>query len=169
MHDVSAHGCDIPLALFYRIDGRVRHKVSLEAVADAAAEAGRTRDRLLLVVGCATGFRIRELCSLTYGQVWDASARVGVREVSIARRNLKGGRGLWQRLVRGRRVPLSEPVRSAIRDYLTKRTDWTPDPSLFAACRSGVGKAMQRSQAWRIIAGIAEECGIDTARYPRIL
>ncbi len=32
--------------------------------------AGQTRDRLILVLGCGTGFRIQELLSITVGQVW---------------------------------------------------------------------------------------------------
>ena len=34
--------------------------------------AGRLRDRLLLVLGCGTGYRITELLSLTVDQVWDS-------------------------------------------------------------------------------------------------
>ena len=55
------------------------------------ASAHRTRDRLLLILGCATGYRIQELLSLTVGQVWDGADVV--REITVARKDLKGGRG----------------------------------------------------------------------------
>lgn len=129
------------------------------------AAAGRTRDRLLFILGCATGFRIRELTSLTCGQVWDAAAGDVAREVTIARRNLKGGRGLWQRSVRGRRVPLSESVRAALRDYLQEIAPWEPEKALFSTCRSGGTKRpLHRGQAWRIIVQAAADCGLDTGR-----
>lgn len=129
------------------------------------AATGRTRDRLLLILGCATGFRIRELTSLTCGQVWDAAVGDVAREVIIARRNLKGGRGLWQRSVRGRRVPLGEPVRDAIREFLQERAPWDPEKALFSTCRSNeTGRPLHRSQAWRIISQAAAECGLDVGR-----
>lgn len=132
---------------------------------DFLAAEGRTRDRLLIILGCASGLRIRELTSLTCAQLWDTATGDVVREVTIARRNLKGGRSLWQRSIRGRRVPLAEPVRTAIREYLTERGAWTPEAALFATCRSGTtGRPLHRSQAWRIIAGAAAECGIQLAR-----
>lgn len=65
----------------------------------------RTRDRALLVVGAGTGFRIQELTSLTVGQVWDGTAVT--KEVTISRRDLKGGQGVYMRSVRSRRVPLA--------------------------------------------------------------
>lgn len=127
------------------------------------ADQDRFRDRLLIVLSCATGFRIKEVLSLTVGQVLDPATAEVVREVTIARRNMKGGRGLWQRSVRGRRVPLGEPVRLAIRDYLATLGEPDPAAALFATCKSR-GKPMARSQAFRIIVGAAEECGIDATR-----
>ncbi len=70
------------------------------------ATAGRHRDRLLLVLGCATGYRITELLSLKWEQLWDGTAARS--EVQVARRNLKGGQGQRCRSVRSRRVPLNE-------------------------------------------------------------
>lgn len=127
------------------------------------ADQGRLRDRLIVVMSCATGFRIKEVLSLTIGQVCNPTTSEVVREVTIARRHMKGGRGLWQRSVRGRRVPLSEPVRSAIHDYLATLDLLDSASALFGTCRSS-GKPMSRSQAFRIIVDAAEECGIDTTR-----
>ena len=94
-----------------------------------------------MVLGCVTGFRIQELLSITVSQVWDGFDVV--REVAVSRRDLKGGRGLYRRSVRSRRVPLAEPVREAIRQSLgTVDTD-NPNRGLFATSRSH-GAGMNR-------------------------
>jgi len=54
---------------------------------------GRLRDRLIIVLSCASGFRIKELLSLTIGQVCDPATLEVVREVTIARRNMRVGEG----------------------------------------------------------------------------
>ena len=125
------------------------------------AEKNRTRDRLLLVLGCATGFRIRELVSLTVAQAWDGEGVV--REITIQRRALKGGRGPRRHAVRNRRVPLSEAARAAIRDHLARVGTDDPSRALFATGRSG-GAGMSRSQSFRILVEACEACGIDAAR-----
>lgn len=125
------------------------------------AAVGSPRDRLLLVLGCATGYRIQELLSLTVGQVWDG---VDVaREVTIARRALKGGHGAYRRAVRSRRVVLSEAARTAIREHLTAIGMGDPGRFLFATGRSREG-AMNRSQAFRVLVGACEAVGIDSTR-----
>jgi len=121
----------------------------------------RTRDRLLLVLGCATGYRIQELLSLTVGQVWDGDDVV--KEVTLARRDLKGGRGAYKRAVKGRRVPLSEAVRGAVRDHLTAIGPGEASRFLFATGRSH-GAGMNRSQAFRVLVDACAACGIDTTR-----
>jgi len=125
------------------------------------ASAHRTRDRLLLVLGCATGYRIQELLSLTVGQVWDGADVV--HEVTVARKDLKGGRGAYKRAVKGRRVPLSEAVRGAVRDHLTAIGPGEPGRFLFATGRSH-GAGMNRSQAFRVLVDACTACGIDTTR-----
>ncbi len=125
------------------------------------AAARRTRDRLLLVLGCATGYRIQELLSLTVGQVWDGADVV--KEITVARRDLKGGRGAYKRAVKGRRVPLSEAVRGAVRDHLTAIGPGEAARFLFATGRSH-GAGMNRSQAFRVLVDACTACGIDTTR-----
>lgn len=120
----------------------------------------RTRDRLYLVLSAATGFRVTEITNLTVGQVWNGTEVR--RELTIARRAMKGGRGTHKRSVRSRRVPLSDSVRAVIAEHLGKiGTD--PALALFATGRSN-GKGMSRSQAFRIITEAAAACGIDTTR-----
>ena len=122
-------------------------------------DSNNTRDRLLLVLGCGTGFRVHELLSLTRAQVWDGADVT--REVTVERRDLKGGRGARRRSIRSRRMPLSEPVRAAIREHLA-----SIDPEgtfLFETSRSA-GKGMNRSQAYRVLVKACVACGIDPAR-----
>lgn len=122
----------------------------------------RTRDRLLLVLGCATGFRIQELTSLTVSQVWDGSAVT--KEITVARRDLKGGQGAYKRSVRSRRVPLSDAVRAVIGDHLKIVGVEDPGRALFATGRSKPGEGLDRSQAFRILVAAATACGIDATR-----
>jgi integrase len=98
---------------------------------------------------------------LTVGQVWDGADIV--REITIARRDLKGGKGAYRRAVRSRRVPLSEAVRSAIRDHLAAVGTEEAGRSLFATGRSH-GAGMNRSQAFRLLVEACAACGIDTTR-----
>ena len=106
--------------------------------------AGKTRDVLLLKLGCGTGYRISELLALRVRDVWTGTGVA--KELTIARRNLKGGRGAYHRSVRGRRVPLAEPVREAIREHLLKIGTDNPDRALFSTTQAQ-GEPMDRRQA----------------------
>lgn len=147
----------------YLLDMSARPLTEFEYTTLAAhlAAVGRTRDRLLLVLGCGTGYRITELLSLRVGDVW----REGdvVREVTIARRNLKGGRGVHCRSVRGRRVVLSEPVRSALREHLAVIGTGNPDLALFTSAKAR-GEPMGRSMVFRILREVCSACSITNAR-----
>lgn len=123
---------------------------------------GRPRDVLLVTLGCATGFRITEILSLKWEQIWDGAQPRN--EVIVARRNLKGGAGQHCRTIRSRRVPLNEQARAAI----TALAAAMPAPidansAVFQTARSG-GRAMNRSMAFRIIVNAAIDCGIDEGR-----
>jgi len=121
----------------------------------------QTRNATLLVVGCACGYRIQELLSITVSQVWNGSEVA--RELSIARRNLKGGKGHHKRAVRARRVPLAEPVRAAIAEQLKEIGTANPNRFLFSTPRKNAG-GMHRSQAYRTLVGAAGACGIPSNR-----
>ncbi len=120
-----------------------------------------TRNAALLVVGCACGYRIEELLSITVGQVW--SGTEVVREITIARRFLKGGQGAYKRSVRSRRIPFSDTVRAAIADHLATIGTADLDRPLFATARANAG-GMHRSQAFRTLVNACEACGIDSTR-----
>jgi integrase len=124
--------------------------------------AGRQRDRLLLVLGCGTGYRITELLSLTIAQVWDGKA--ARKEVLVARRNLKGGSGAHCRSVRSRRVPLSAKIQELVAEYVASlAATASPEAALFPTDRSGRA-AMNRSSAFRMLTRTAKDCGIDERR-----
>ena len=125
------------------------------------AAAGQTRNRLLLILGCGTGYRISELLSLRVRDVW-AGTDVA-QEITIARRHLKGGHGAYIRSVRGRRVPLSEPVREAIRAHLAKIGTDNPDRALFSTTQAK-GQPMDRSAVFRVLTEACRQCGIDPKR-----
>ncbi len=85
------------------------------------------------------------------------------RELTIARRNLKGGRGAYHRSVRGRRVPLAEPVRDAVREHLMKIGTDNHDRALFSTTQSQ-GEPMDRSAVYRVLTEACRLCGIDATR-----
>ena len=71
---------------------------------------GRYRDRMLIIAGTQVGYRITELLTWTVGQVLGADGDI-VREVTVNRADLKGGKGVRKRSVRSRRVVLNERAR----------------------------------------------------------
>lgn len=125
------------------------------------AAAGKTRNLLLLKLGCGTGYRISELLALRVRDVWTGTEVA--KELTIARRNLKGGRGAYHRSVRGRRVPLAEPVREAIREHLATIGTDNPDRALFSTT-CAKGEPMNRSAVFRVLTEACRRCGIDSTR-----
>lgn len=123
--------------------------------------AGKTRNLLVLRFGCGTGYRISEILALRVRDVW-TGAEVA-KEVTIARKNLKGGRGAHLRSVRGRRVPLAEPVREAILGHLARIGTENPDRALFSTTQAQ-GEPMDRSAVFRVLTEACRHCGIDTTR-----
>ena len=123
--------------------------------------AAKTRNLLLLKLGCGTGHRISELLAPSVRDVWTGTEVA--RELTIARRNLKGGRGARSRSVRGRRVPLAEPVRGAILGHLARIGTDNPDRALFSTTQAQ-GEPMNRSAVFRVLTEACRHCGIDTTR-----
>jgi integrase len=125
------------------------------------SSAGKTRDVLILKLGCGTGYRISELLALRVRDVWTGTE--GAHEITIARRNLKGGRGAYHRSVRGRRLPLAEPVRDAVREHLMKIVTDNPGRALFSTTQAQ-GEPMDRSAVFRVLTEACRRCGIDVTR-----
>lgn len=117
-----------------------------------------TRGHLLLVLGCNTGLRISELLGLTIADCWTGEA---VRpELFVARRRLKGGRGIHRRAVSGRRIPLAEHVRQAIAEHLGTMGAENLTGALFRSRQSGYGP-MTRWHAHRLLVDACVACGIN--------
>jgi integrase len=120
-----------------------------------------TRNKLLLVLGCGTGFRIQELASITVGHAWTGSEVA--REITLARRVLKGGAGVHRRSIRSRRVPLSESVRAAIAEHLAVIGTGDPNRCLLSSNRANAG-GLDRGQAYKALIRACEACGINADR-----
>jgi len=127
------------------------------------AALDRSRDQLLLRFGFHTGFRISELLRLTFADVWAGGAPRA--ELTIGRRNLKGGSGVGRRRVRSRTVPLHPSLKAALQSYVLARyptSEPTPEDVLFCS-REGENRPISYSQAYRIIKTAATQLG-DTSR-----
>jgi site-specific recombinase XerD len=112
------------------------------------------RDRALFLLGLKTGFRIRELLSLTLADVLQNGRLVDV--VSVARRNMKKKR-------EGRSVPLmNEQARAALDAWIAElaaggRT--APETYLFRS-REGANNALDRRTAWYLLKRAYAACGM---------
>jgi len=115
-----------------------------------------SRDRLLILLGVYTGFRISEILSLCISDVWDGThARSSVR---VAAGFMKGKR--YSRV-----MPLHARVRGAIKAWLWENGQMTlsyDDPPLFPSQQTS--RALSRRQVVDILIGAAERAGIDSDR-----
>lgn len=118
---------------------------------------------MLLIAGTQVGYRITELLTWTVGQVLGPDGSV-VREVTVTRADLKGGKGVRKRSVRSRRVVLNERARAVIRDYLASLGTIPPADEYLFRSRTGTNRPITRIQAHRILKGLCRECGIDSTR-----
>lgn len=121
-------------------------------------DAGDTRGLLILVLGCNMGLRISELLGLTIADCWTGEA---VRpELFVARRRLKGGRGVHRRAVTGRKIPLGDHVRQAIAGHLRTMGIGDITGALFRSRQSGFGP-MTRWDAHPFLVDACISCGIN--------
>ena len=127
----------------------------------AAIATFPARDRCAIILGINTGFRASELASIKIGQIWDGTQ---VRqEITVARRDLKNGRGLRRRSVRSRTVPLNAAARAALTEYLHERQiqrgQLGPLEALFRSMRTGRGLSRWRLNA--IVHQVAHAAGLS--------
>lgn len=121
---------------------------------------GSTRNYLLLRMLCATGFRIREALGLRIGDL--ALGQTVRTEITVERRRLKGGRSVYRRSVRSRRVVLTETLRQEWAAYLAERYafgEWVRSDHLFQS-RNGRNQPLSSNQAYDLIRAAADACGI---------
>jgi site-specific recombinase XerD len=123
---------------------------------------GRERDRLLVLAGQHLGLRISELLSLRVRMV--ANGLVPKREITIARRQLKGGKS-GRKGLHGRTIPVHPDLASAIAHYLANFPAGlaTPDSFLFPS-REGLNRPITSVQAWRVLKRAAVAGGLDADR-----
>lgn len=116
------------------------------------------RDQLLIVLGLRTGFRISELLSLNLGDVLTPDGIV--TDLTVSRRCLKNGRGVRQRRVASRRVPLVPAARDLLTRYVALRQTSGSDSGapLFRSQRQG-GR-LSRWQANRIVHRVFRAAGV---------
>ena len=127
--------------------------------AEITAALERARDRLLFLLGLHSGFRVHELLSVRVGDVWKENRPAN--EITVARRQLKGGASASARRIRSRTTPLHPAVQAAIRTYVQERFGAEPvrtDEFLFKS-RKGPNTAITPRHAWRIIKAAAREAG----------
>jgi len=123
----------------------------------------RHRDRLFLLLAVTTGFRVSELLTLRFSQLLNSSAQVA-KEITVARRSMKGGHGPRAKAVRSRRVPLNETARMAVETYLaTLPVPPTADTFVFLS-RKGDNRPVSRCQAHSLMKTLAREVGLDASR-----
>lgn len=121
---------------------------------------GHTRDRLMVVLGAATGLRAHEWLSITVGDLWDSARAQVVGELYIQRARLKGGKSAKRRAIHGRRIPLADPVRAVVADHLFKIGVFAPELAVFGS-RESQGRAMTVVQAYRRLRQGCAACGIS--------
>ena len=135
-------------------------EADVDALLDAVRHLGKTRsDRCrntaVLELLYATGLRVSELAGLPLTSVKGDPRMIFVRG--------KGGRE--------RMVPMSEPARDAVRDWLAERAEnkaHDASPWLFPGRAKGA--AITRQSVFVMIKSLAVRCGIDPARVsPHVL
>lgn len=128
----------------------------------------RLRDRLMLIMGVRTGFRISELLSLTIGDVVAGGELVDV--VTVGRRHMKGGKKkvaakgekLKQSKTSSRSVPLHADVKAALRPWLAalRRLGYMQVTDCLFQSRAGHNKAITVQRAIQIYLAAAARAGI---------
>ena len=123
----------------------------------------RHRDRLFLLLAVTTGFRVSELLTLRFSQLLTPTSQVA-KEITVARRSMKGGHGPRAKVVRSRRVPLNETARAAVETYLaTLPVPPTGETFVFLS-RKGDNRPISRCQAHSLMKTLAREVGLDASR-----
>lgn len=135
----------------------------ISALEQLLARKGRQRDRLFVLLAVSTGYRVTELLTLRIGQLVAPDGQV-VREISVARQDLKNGRSKYRKSVRTRRVVLNERARLAIEDYLASLPVHPPSDTFVFRSRQGGNQPIRRCQALCLLKTAAMEAGLDAAR-----
>lgn len=112
-----------------------------------------SRDRLFLLTGAHTGFRVSEALAISVRDVWDG--KNPLLQVRVAKSYMKGR-------ARSRTMPLHQNVQNAIRRLMEDRGTSDPDDPLFTSQRTR--KRLSRRQATSIVVNLAVAAGVSTER-----
>ncbi|MDP3072610.1 MAG: tyrosine-type recombinase/integrase [Opitutaceae bacterium] len=128
---------------------------------EMTASLDRARDRLLFLFGLYTGFRIHELLAIRCGDAWNDGR--AAKEITLARRQLKGGDGRKARRVRARTVPLHPALQAALQTYMQASfpNGGPPVEKFLFKSRKGANSPITVGHAWRIIKSSARRLGFD--------
>ncbi len=128
----------------------------VKAVSETFTGEMENRNRALFWLGITTGYRISELLTIAYGDVWRA-VRIP-EQIRIARKNVKGKK-------RGQSAHVAPAVRPLITRWLfdyRQRYEVAGDSPLFIS-RSGSKRPISRMQAHRTLAAAYTCAGLDGA------
>lgn len=125
------------------------------------ASLERARDRLLFLFGLYTGFRVHELLAIRCSDVWKNGRPA--TEITLARRQLKGGDGRRAKLVRSRTVPLHPALQAALQTFMKESfpEENAPADAFLFKSRKGANAPITVGHSWRIIKSSARQLGID--------
>ena len=112
-----------------------------------------SRDRLFLLMGAYTGFRVSEILAIAVRDAWDGTAPL--HQVCVAKGFMKGK-------VRSRTMPLHQKVRDAICQLMKERQAYHPDDPLFTNQRTR--KRLSRRRPASIIEKLAVAAEVSTDR-----
>lgn len=132
------------------------------------AQLGNSRDRLLFTLGINTGFRVSELLSLRWEQLWREGKPVDV--VSVTRARLKGGRAHRTR-ERSRHVVLNAAAATAVREHafaVSGSAEPNPTGWVFESAKQRPG-VISRRHALHILASAAERAELEEGVSTRSL
>lgn len=115
----------------------------ISAISGSFSGPNAERDRTLFLIGCNTGFRVSELCSMTIGDAVDEFGNV-MDELRVSASRMKGR-------ARSRSVPLNSAAREIIgkwRNKLEQNGYFHSDNPLFPGAN---GRHVGRCAVWRAI------------------
>lgn len=122
-------------------------------VQSVLAQLAAPRDQALFILGLRTGFRISELLSLSFGDVYQAGKVMD--RVRVAKRNMKGKSC-------NREVALHPQAKAAIEALVAVTIGVTPSMPLFVS-RNGVAKPLSRFGAHGVLKAAYAAAGLSGA------
>jgi site-specific recombinase XerD len=124
-------------------------EVEKEQVVNSIVGRHQLRDRLIVLFGIYTGFRISEILSLQVKDVYQNGTVVD--HVTVQRRNVKGKK-------EGRSIVLHQRVKDSILNYLANSSNFSPNTYLFL--NQSKTQQITRQQAWNVLKKAFSSCNL---------